>query len=292
MSAPYLRPSRPSDEDALKRIWKLSFSDEDSFINMFFQDFYAPGMATLMECDSQPVSCIFTFKGARVSFPGEPEMNCAYVYSLGTLPEYRGRGFGAMVIQESARRAFSEGSDAACFLPASIGLYRWYEKILGTRTRFWIRERRISRRELPEAPPPVHVEAVGASEYGALREKLLSGRPHARFDDKLLRFQEAICNYYGGGLYRLKYGGFEGCAAAIAEGDSLTICELLLPDGPLLQAVSALSELHPAEDFIVRSPAFWGEDQGGNIREHVVVVSPPGRQFPVRNDAYWGPAFD
>lgn len=292
MPAPRLRPSRPGDEDALIRIWKLSFGDEDSFINMFFRDFYAPGMATVMECDDQPVSCVFTLKGVQVSLPGMPELDCAYVYSMGTLPEYRDMGFGARVVQECARRAFSDGCDFVCVLPASGSLYRWYEKTLGTRTRFWIRELKIARRELPEAPPSIRAEAVDPCQYGVLREKLLFGMPHARFDGRLLRFQEAICKYYGGGLYRLKCGDAEGCAAAVAGGNALNICELLLPDVPMLQAVSALAALHPADSFIVRSPAFWGGDQGGTIREHVAVVSPPGRPFPLIKDAYWGLAFD
>jgi GNAT superfamily N-acetyltransferase len=259
---------------------------------MFFRDFYIQGMATVVEFDSFPVSSVYTLEGARVSFPGEPELNCAYVYSLGTLPEYRNRGYGAKVVRECARRAFSTGSDFVCVLPASDSLYRWYEDTLRPHACFRIREHRFRLRELPAGPPLVQAEVIDSAEYGILREKLLASRPHVHFGNKLLMWQEAICKYFGGGLYRLRHEGVEGCATVVPEGDSLTICELLLPLGSVLQAAAALSSLHPAGSFIVRSPVFWGTDQGGNIREHVVAVSSPGRQLPVSKDAYWGLAFD
>lgn len=289
MAESFLRPSRPGDEGALKEIWKLSFHDDDSFLDPFFRDFYTDGMATLMECDGRPVSSIFTLWGAQLLFPGNEPLESPYVYSLGTLPEYRGRGYGALVIQESCRRAYDDGGDFVCFLPASGSLYLWYGEILGTQTCCWVRRRTFASNELNGGGT---LEKLSAESYNGLRERLLDGTPHARFNSVLMSWQEHLCNSFGGGLYAVRAGGSLGCACAEYDKGELVIKELLLPGGDPAAAVGAIAQAHPAGAYHLRTPAFWHDDGMGEASDFAVVVCPPGRGFPFTENAYWGFAYD
>lgn len=282
-----LRPSRKGDEPHLKNIWKLSFHDDDSLIDGFFDSLYQPGMATLMVADGEPVSAIYTLSGTKVLLPGTEALDCPYVYSLGTLPNYRGKGYGAMVIAESARLAYLEGYDFVCFQPASESLYRWYHSILATEAYFAIREKRLtgpfsSRGELSQ---------VSAARYNELREEYLLGHCHASFPTALIKWQEFLSISFSGGLYEFNALWGRGCAAAekTAAGE-LVIKEMLINSDDVDLAASLLAGSLGAESCIVQTPSFIGN---GELKRTVVIIpTPDGRPLPQNDGMYWGLLFD
>lgn len=292
MSYPIIRPSRQGDEPALKKIWKEAFHDEESLISDFFKNYYTPRMATVLEYNGEPVSAFYTFYGITLDFPNLPELACPYGYSLGTLPECRGRGWGAELTREGARRVFGEGYRLFSLLPADDKLRRWYEKVACAHTAFFLREKNISTAELQNAPSGCKVTRVPPEEYNRLRNAILSGYPHARFDDKLVRWQERLSTDCGGGLYMLENNGAIGCAIAQYSYSDLVIKDLLFPGGNLLVAAAAIAELHPGDGYIVRSPLFFGGEENGEKKDFTVVISPEEDTTPFVETAYWGLAFD
>lgn len=286
MSTNILRASQIGDEAQLKQIWKLCFHDDDHFIDCFFSEMYSPGMAAIMETDGIISSAIFTLHGATANINGSQPLSCPYVYSLGTHPDYRGRGHGAKVIAFSGKRAYDDGHDFVCFLPASDSLYAWYESVLGTETHFWAREKVISYAGTSGGS----VNGISSAEYGELREQLLEGMPHVSFSQQLLSWQSRLCDFSGGGMFRLTIGGERGCAIAETGDNGLFIKELIFRGKATDSAASLLiGELGHAS-ALVRTPAFVGD--GGIRRFSVVIPAPDGRAFPQDRNAYWGLAFD
>jgi GNAT superfamily N-acetyltransferase len=286
MTEPVFRPSRPGDETALRHIWKAAFDDPDSFIELFFHQFYTPGMASVAEVNGEPVSAGYTFSGLSLSGPGLAPTVCSYGYSIGTLPEYRGQGLGGAVTRWMRDRALQEGHGTLCLSPAEAGLRDWYARIAGGTTAFWIRQLCFSRDVLPP-PPRCGTEPLSPGAYGVLREQLLADMPHMRFPELLLKFQDAICRLSGGGLYAL--GGF-GCAIVEYAGTQALVKELLLPRGGLYAALSLLAQLRPVEELVVRIPC--SELEPAAAQPSVMALCQNSDCCFTKPPSYWGPVFD
>ena len=292
MSSAVLRASVHGDEAALKKVWAEAFHDSVEFLDLFFEKYYRDGMSTLMECDGAPVSCIFTLSGTEYVEPGKEPLPCPYVYSLGTLEEYRGHGYGARVIQESVRRAFDEdNANWVTLLPAEPSLYVWYSHILGSKTAFWANEAILYADELPKINDNSTAYKVDAASYGRLRELLLKNKPHVHYSNDLLNWQEQSCRFFSGGMYLINLEGQVGCAVVETQEGLTDIKELLLPDGDIEVAAALLLKNHPSERVRLRTPLFWQKNCIGEKREYVVAISKNEGEMP-STDAWWGLVFD
>lgn len=314
------RRSRPGDEDGLKRIWKLSFDDEDSFVESFFRHVYEPGTAVVLERGGKLVSAMYIIWGVKLVLPGRV-IRCPYLYALGTLPEHRGMGYGEEVTRQAAITAAADGGEVGV-LPADDGLYRWYERRLGAKAAFYVRERTFTFPPSPRPQPELRapMAPVTPGEYAVLREELLDGTPHIRFDDKLIRWQRELCRESGGGLLRL---GDEAAAAVERSGGTIYVKELLHRDASVSDLASALAGYFGVASVHVRTPVFMGDGDmetrdftaliqpqidsparvslnrvGGSasaleLRARFVSGdTPPNATLTTPENAYWGFAFD
>ena len=287
MSDLILRPSRLDDVTQMKKIWKLSFHDEDSFISLFFDFFHKEGAAAVMEVDGIVVSSMFVISGITLSFPDYAPASCSYLYGLATLPEFRGHGYGAKVTAEAARIAYDSGSDFAFLLPASESLYRWYSEQLGTRTAFRVSEMHLTKPVGADGT----IKTISPSDYNRLREELLSGHPHAVFSDKLIEWQATVSKLYDGGLFEITTQYGRGCAAAEkTDAKNLFIKELISPNGITEITASILMKKLGCSTCVFRTPVFMGD--GKNRDFSVLFPTPDGSKMPLTPDAYWGFAFD
>ena len=287
MSDFILRPSRPDDVPQMKKIWKLSFRDEDSFISVFFDFFHKEGAAAVMEVDGIVVSSMFVINGITLAFPGHAPMSCSYLYGLATLPYYRRQGCGAKVTAKAAAMAYNSGIDFACLLPASESLYRWYSEQLGTKTVFQVRETLLTEPLDSDGT----IKTISSTDYNKLREDLLFGFPHAVFSDELIEFQDKVSGFYGGGLFEITTPYGRGCAAAEKlDSKELFIKELIFPCGHDRAAASIVMKNLGCTSCVFRTPLFIGD---GKIRDFSVLFpTPGGREIHSIPGAYWGFAFD
>ncbi len=86
-----LRFSRAEDKRSLKRLWKESFGDSDSFMNWYFDNRYLPEYTSVVEEDGSIVSMMFAYpyhvKIRNVILPG------AMMSGFATKDGYRGKGY-------------------------------------------------------------------------------------------------------------------------------------------------------------------------------------------------------
>ena len=168
MSAP--RPSRPGEEIALREVWKVVFGDDGAFMEMFFRELYLPGMAQVVEEDGKIVASAYVI----------PFGEANYIYAVGTLPAYRGRGYGRAVTLAAA------GGRGAYLCPAEESLKTWYREAMGAVPADW--------REI--GPLPENAIPISAEEFARERERLLHDMPHVPYPPQVLRLFALDGSFY------------------------------------------------------------------------------------------------
>ena len=284
---PVYRVTRPGDEARLLEIWREAYGGDTDCAEIYFRQLYRPGDGVVTEAEGTLCSAIYLIDGYQLHIPGERSRACTYLYALGTPEAFRGKGYGGRTIWKSGVVGYERGADFVCFLPASPGLYRWYEGCIGTRTVFYRRTFTVSAAPDTEGT----VAPLTPARYCALREELLAGTPHTQQPEKAAALQAAYCRLYGGDLIRIRVGDTAGLAAFDREGEVLTFRELLFPGGDPVRAAQAVLRTEGAASAEVRTPAFLHTDLGTVGEDNVLV--PGGFTFPKTEvPPWWGFSMD
>ena len=110
----------------LSRLWKVVFSDNDKFINLFFDKQYNRCETFCYEEDGKVVSAFYLLP-CNISFGGQ--IFCGrYLYAAATYPEYRGKKLMSKLINEAQSYCEKQGVDFISLLPAEESLYGYYER--------------------------------------------------------------------------------------------------------------------------------------------------------------------
>ena len=270
------------DITSAKAIWREVFGDRDDYIDEFFKTLYTPGSGVAALAGGKPAAHFFSLPGLELRSPGFAALPVSYLIALAVSPEFRNHGLGSDTARETAKLAFSQGSALACLAPANKTLFAWYERAIGAKPLFHVRERVFAYSKRPCLP---ELTTQGSAEYCSLREKLLAAEPHISFEGRFPGWIAYECT-----LFLI---GDNSCAAVSRRDTDIRIDELLCPRGGFEDAAAAIADFFGAASCIVRSPAFWGSDEThGEIRPSVVAAARPGKLLPDLPKAYWGPTFD
>lgn len=265
-----IRPSRAAELPAQKELWKTSFGDDSSFINLFYKHYCKPeDMLVLVE--DGVLRSMAAILPLDLRFPNGLTGKSGYIYALCTHPSFRNRGFVRDLLNYTDFYLKKRGKDCATLVPADAGLHRFFD-IQGFGECFSHRKVEIAAALLPT--PPEHAEAapVDPEEYGRIRERLLAGQFHLSYDKSLLAFQRAGSHMFGGDLYRFAIGDTEGCAVAEYFGTGrVLIKELLIPPNYMAQATALLARVLPASYYYLRTPSFWEGLSGSYIQAFGMV---------------------
>ncbi|NTV90911.1 MAG: GNAT family N-acetyltransferase, partial [Clostridiales bacterium] len=196
------RPSVPEDIADLKKIWKACFGDEDSYIDFYFDDFHKPENAVVLLDDGKLASMSACFPVTYAKSDSNTQ-KLLYVYAFATAPDYRGKGYGAMLLEELEKSARDKGCEGLVLVPANEGLFGYYGK-LGFSEAFFLRETEVL--FTPEAYERSEtsgnkLRTASAEEYNQIRNSLLSGIPHIQYDDSVIRHQKGLSLNTGADLY-------------------------------------------------------------------------------------------
>ena len=142
-----IRLSRPEDAGALKDIWNASFPGDEAFADWFLATVWAADRALLWEDGGRPAAKLHLIP-MRLDIAGQA-VSSAYVYAVATLPECRGRGVAAALLEEAEALEKSRGTALMMLVPQSESLFGYYGR-LGYEARL-LRARRVIRAEAAEA---------------------------------------------------------------------------------------------------------------------------------------------
>lgn len=273
MSGAYLRAAEPGDEAALRGLWQAVFHDEEAVIDAFFDCLYAPEDVLLAEQDGELVSAAYLLRGVKlVSL--ERAAPAAYFYALATRPDRRGRGLGRAITLSCIRTCAQRG-ETLCLMPGEESLRRWYAGFAGLHS--FGTACRLESAAVPESK--IETEEIGAADYAARREKLLSDTPHAALPTGFFRFQESLSRLGNGALLALHgASGAEGLACVERCDDTASAAELLWTDRAE-EAAAAVAAHFGAARCVARTPG-----------EGLQTVM--GANAPYSAPFWWGPVFD
>lgn len=110
------------NRDEIQEIWQKCFGDEEEYIDFYIKNRMTEETMLLYYLEGKAVAMASFLPAAYQS--GEENIPARYVYAVATLPEYRGNGYGARLL-EFAKEHYQE----PLFLsPAEEGLISYYEK--------------------------------------------------------------------------------------------------------------------------------------------------------------------
>lgn len=193
--------------EELIQIWKICFGDEESGIAFFFRYFGSEVRTLWQEADGRAVSMV-NLLPAEVRLHGRTKQ-AYYIYAVGTLPEYRGRGYAGKLLLQAAEEAGLEGRPLF-LVPEKEALRGFYEKLgfspwAGPGTEIW--KRAVSREQSYAQSAKSRLQNLQPREYLVLRDRIFEGEGYLRLSGR-------------GPAYALKLWMEEGGACAcFREGE-------------------------------------------------------------------------
>ena len=193
------RNPHPDEVSSLLDIWSVVFGDTGR--DSFFLHYYKPNLCIIAESDGRPVAA-----GYLVPFGDLRQLSvshrCSMIYSVATLPQYRGLGFGSAVVGELISLAYKLNYSAVVLCPSEDKLFEYYSKHTALRNWFYVKELSVKKDSLPAAKiKPVE---ISARDYIIMRENFLADIIHIEHDIKVFDYQSSLCSESGGGFFRIE----------------------------------------------------------------------------------------
>ena len=301
-----VRIPRPHELEDLQKIWQSSFSADDK--KLFFTFFYNPELCRVVISDNTPVAMGFLIPvGDLIDSTGRKHP-CAFIYALATLPEFRDRGFASAIVKHLTDAGVSAGYTAIALCPSEDSLFEYYTNNSPFCDWFYCIERFYERNDI--APTvcgagtiknALEISKVSAEKYADLRTEILrkympDGSCYIEMSAFALRYQEEICAIYGGGLYHAKLNGDIALLTVELHPDKIVrIKELLCPAEHKRDIISAISQIYPARQYMVRTPVRDVQNTA-SVKKFAMLSTLPGVTdiiTPPESSAPWcGLAFD
>lgn len=257
-----IRTAHLDEIPAEKALWKLSFGDNDAYID-FFYDHWDATRTTLVLLSDGVFSSMTALLPAQLVLPDGSTASSSYIYALSTRPDARKQGFAHFMLSYIDFFLQEQGTQCAVVVPTDQKLHRLYAAA-GFTECFSVRASVLPRSDIGAPAPEDSILPVSSEEYGALRERLLAGTLHVCYPQPVLDYQQGVSHMARGGLYRLCVDGTEGCAAVEYTDDhTVEAKELLMPPARRAGAAALLAAALPARQYRFRGPAAGSEAANG-----------------------------
>lgn len=223
------RKAIPGDAPALTALWQEVFGDPEEYIEGFLRLLPGAGFGVVAEYGGEMAAMAYVLTGLGIE-----GKKCGYIYAVGTLPKFRGRGCGAAVTKAARDYALESGCEIIATQPSEPSLYGWYEELIEVTPAAFASPCVIMRGDGQGAKSePV---ALTAREYNVRREYLLQKTPHVVFSDSFMELEAHLCRTFGGNLYAVD----QWIAAAYPEDNIIKIKEVLCDEESFSQVVQSL----------------------------------------------------
>ena len=308
-----IRLADRGDLARLKEIWKLCFGDEDSFVDLYFGSRNWMDETAVLLINGTIASMLamipadFYDKGGR-------KHSAAMIYGVATHPDFQKMGLADALLNAGSEYLLKKQVRLTFLVPAGEDLFRYYGK-RGYKEGFSIRQATLSRNEIKhfETPVPCRfcLQPADPEIYDSIRSSILRGHSYIEYRTEDIAFQKQLSRLNEMDIYVIRCqktekgelvqnsilhhdsSQAEGCAAIERTSDTVFIKELLISDSYLVPALMHIAELMPAEQYIVRTPAYSGQMLGGTVQPFGMIRQSHSEAAAIADfGAYLGIAFD
>lgn len=217
------------DEEAIIDLWKQCFGDTKEYIQMYLGRRFTTENMLVIHDDGRPVA-MASFLPVQIMINGETT-DARYVYAVGTLPDYRKKGYATEII----RYAFKKYQMPLILQPAEEMLERYYAG-MGFVNAFeaspcWCFESfaEYKQMEMTVASEMSEtnwsIQEVKAKEYKALRDAYFTGEGYVYWDEQAIDYAIVENAFCGGEAWKLSKGEKEEILMCRKENDRLRIVE-------------------------------------------------------------------
>lgn len=202
------------DSEDVKAIWRECFTDDELYIKEFIEKAYSnsrswgvvinsikqeatessQSVAATALHQSRKVVSMATLLPSYCKLKDGEVLKGGYLYGVGTLQNFRGRGYSTKIVNEIFKQVKSEGGDYIVCRPATPSLYTLYKKIGFNKTLHSYKLRSTPTPLVIDNRPPTLKSNATASFEKLLAAYRNSGDEHFLWNDAIAQYgvEEAI----------------------------------------------------------------------------------------------------
>ncbi|MBQ4063458.1 MAG: GNAT family N-acetyltransferase [Bacteroidaceae bacterium] len=211
-------------KEQLRELWHSVFGDGYEYIDAFFAAYRCEDVVHTLSVGGMVVSALYALPFTLCS--DEKSIAAAYIYAVATAPEYRGKGYMALLMKNVERLLAERGVRFIYLLPASGTLRAYYARLGYTDCS----SRALERFYFVDSRPvsSVLVRVSSADEiYSSWVGWQAAAAPVVIHSRELLSMNMVSCKMQGGGCFVAKRSGVVVAAAfVIMDGGTPLILDV------------------------------------------------------------------
>lgn len=220
ISSDVIFADKDRNREEIHKIWENCFGDEAELVDFYLDKRMTEDNMLLICQDGHAVS-MASFLDMNIR-DGEEWKPAKYVYSVATLPEYRGRGYAAKILKK-AEEIFNM---PLVLVPAEKELVGYYRKVGFTEA--YPSERLLEKQDVPELFAAelnsYSVEEITAAEYKKIREQKLMRDGFIAWDEAAIRFAMDFNCFCGGRTVKVVWSDDISRDESAEDADILMYC--------------------------------------------------------------------
>ncbi len=121
-----IRTASPGDLAGIASLWNQAFPGDETFLKYYLERF-VPDDVLVFSGNEGIVSMLHIIPSNLFTFDGPVE--CGYVFSVATHPDYRGKGIASAVVNEAHTVMKKRGMAASILVPKNEPLFDFYARL-------------------------------------------------------------------------------------------------------------------------------------------------------------------
>ena len=226
-----VRFAKIEDKPEIAALWALCFPGDDAFCELFLNEMFAPELSLVCEDEGGTLAGMLHFIVEDFKY-GAETVKAAYVYGIGTYPDFRGRGIASELICRLFSEMKEQGIPLAILVPQGESLFEFYRRT-GFSAAFTVTREKFARKNLSGNLRETVTEILPKDAFAAnaIFENVTFYRNHLCRSAEHWRHAALVAKSTGGGMLGVyREGGLIGYAVFEYENGKVIANEVFAED--------------------------------------------------------------